>query len=691
MPIARPDNLATLPNQPVTISPFANDEGRDLVLAGFSSPGNGSVVQGTEPNTLIYTPNSGFSGVDQFNYTVGDATGETTQAIVTITVSASNRQPAANDDIVATSPGTMVNVAVLANDVDPDGDNLQLTSVSMPEHGSITAHPDRSITYQPEAGFAGTDSFGYTIADGKGGSDFGTVTVTVAGVNLPPLAREDSAVTTPNQPVLIAILANDIDGNGDPLQLVGLSLPANGTVSVDGLNQVTYTPATGFTGSDSFTYTITDGTGGTVTGRVTIQVQSMNAAPVATADAVTTYANTAVTIPVLANDSDPNGDAIRLIAVTLPVNGKVAVDSQQRVIYIPSTGFLGTDTFVYRIADSKGAEGSGTVRIEVQPDPAPQTYPNGYRYRRRIVIPRTSLTEGSLADFPMLVELAGNWLKHKAQSGGRLESLVGLDLRFEGSAGTRLDHETESYTASGSLRAWVRIPVISSTADTVIFLYYGKPGLTVSEENAAGVWKDYLAVYHLPGTSDRTGRGRNLAASSVGTSTLLGDAGDFNGINSELTLPLPTFLDGLSAYSIQAWVKSDQVNTDRGIISVGPVAGRDDTMGFCLRYDKVGYSGDGTNVVLVEHQLTDGRNRVESASNVQTTDPQHVAVIWRKDDGPEIWIDGSPTSPTYASADRTGTTSFSNGPLRIGRASQDASTAWDGAIDEVRIRSSTLR
>ncbi len=691
MPTARPDNLATLPGQPLTISPFANDEGQNLVLAGFSSPASGSVALGLEPNTLVYTPQGGFSGVDQFSYTVGDATGETAQAIITITVSATNRQPVANDDVVATSPGAMVNVAVLGNDNDPDGNVLQLASVSMPEHGSITAHPNMSVTYQPEPGFVGTDSFAYSVSDGQGGSDSAVVTVIVAGTNLPPLARDDVASTTPGQPVLIAILANDMDGNGDPLQLTGLSMPANGAVSIDGLNQVTYTPAAGFAGTDSFTYTISDGAGGTATGRVTVQVQAANAAPTAAADSVTTYVNTAVTIPVLANDSDPNGDAIRLVSVTMPPNGKVAVDAQQRIVYTPATSFLGTDGFVYRIADAKGAETAGTVTIQVQADPAPQTYANGYRYRRRIVIPRTSLTGGSLTDFPMLVELSGNWLKPKAQSGGRLESLVGLDLRFETGTGTRLDHETESYVASsGTLRAWVRIPTIGSTADTTVFLYYGKPGLTISEENVAGVWKDYLAVYHLPSTSDRTGRGRNLTAASIGSAALIGDAGNFNGTSSELTLALPTFLDGLSAYSIQARVKADQIGTDRGILSVGPISGRDDAMGFCLRYDKAGYSGDGTNVILVEHQLTDGRNRVESASDVQATVAQQLAVVWQKGGSPRIWIDGVATSSTYASPDRAGTTSFSNGPLRIGRASQDASSAWDGAIDEVRIRASAL-
>ncbi|HWL67502.1 MAG TPA: DUF2341 domain-containing protein [Geminicoccus sp.] len=695
MPIARPDHFATQPGQPVTIAPFANDEGVSLTFLGFSSPANGTVAPGPAANTLIYTPQLGFSGVDQFTYTVGDTTGETAQAVVTITVSAANLQPVANDDAAATAPGTLVNIDVLANDQDPDGDPLQLGSISMPGHGSITAHPDMSVTYQPELGFTGVDRFTYTVIDGQGGSDSAEVTITVAGVNLPPVANDDQVTTGPGQPVLITVLTNDSDGNGDPLQLSGIAMPANGTVSIDGLDRLLYTPATGFTGTDQFTYTITDGQGGTATGRVTVQVQASNTAPVATADSVTTYANTPVTIPLLANDTDVDGDTIRLIALTVPSNGTVAVDGQQRVVYTPAAGFTGTDGFTYRIADSRGGESSGTVTVQVQVQPAPSAYSNGYRYRRRLVVPRTSLTGGSLTDFPMLVELSGNWLKHKSASNGRLESPAGLDLRFEtapaSGSGVKLDHEVEAYNgAAGTLRAWVRMPSLLTTADTTIYLYYGKEGVALSEENAAGVWKDYLAVYHLPVATDRTGRGRDLAVKALGTGSLIGAAGDFNGTDSEASRESPTFLDALSAYTVQAWIKADQVGSDRGIVSVGPITGRDDAMGFCLRYDKAGHSGGGTNVILLEQQLTSGRTRIETASDVQRTGAQFLAVTWQQNGNPQIWIDAEANTPSYETSVRNGTTSFSNGPLRIGRASFDASSAWDGAIDEVRLRASAL-
>lgn len=690
MPIARPDVVATLPGQAVTIAPFANDEGANLALTGFSQPANGVAALGGTAGTLRYTPNAGFTGVDQFTYTVSDATGAAAQATVTVTVSALNRQPDMIADAASVAPGGLVNVQVLANDSDPDGDPLQLASIAMPEHGSITGHPDMSVSYQPEPGYQGIDRFSYTVVDGKGGSGSAEVVITVATLNLQPSAQDDRVMTQPGQPVTVAVLANDRDGNDDPLTLSGVGMPANGTVVVDGAQRLTYTPAAGFVGTDSLTYTVADGRGGAATGRLVIDVQNLNHPPVAVTDTVTTNANTAVTVPVLGNDSDPDGDALQLLSVAMPANGTVAVDAQKRVVYTPKAGFVGLDGFTYKLVDARGAESVGTVAVTVQADPAPQTYGNGYLYRRRIVVPKASLAEGTLADFPLLVELAGAWLKPVAQ-GGRLQSALAFDLRFEGNSGPRYDHEIERYdAAAGTLRAWVRLPALNAAADSTVYLYYGKPGLTVSEENPAGVWKDYLAVYHLPSGIDRTGKSLDLAATGVTTATLVGEAGGFNGSSSVMTRTQPSFLDGMAAYTVQAWVKAAAIGTDQGIVSVGPVTGRDADMGFCLRYDKDGYSGDGTNVITVEHQLTDGRNRLESSSNVQSTAAQFLAVTWSRGASPQLWIDGRVDQASYANAARTTTTSFSNGPLRIGQGAMDATGGWNGAIDEVRFRAAAL-
>ena len=128
------------------------------------------------------------------------------------------------------------------------------------------------VIYTPAAGVAGTDRFTYTINDGRGGTATATVTVTItAPINRPPVAVDDTAVTTVSTPVTINVLANDSDPDGDPLTVISVTQPTNGGVQISN-NEVIYQPQRGFTGVDAFTYTISDGRGGTATANVTVTI-----------------------------------------------------------------------------------------------------------------------------------------------------------------------------------------------------------------------------------------------------------------------------------------------------------------------------------------------------------------------------------------------------------------------------------
>src|SRR5262249_12723845 len=136
--------------------------------------------------------------------------------------------------------------------------------------------------------------------------------VTISVTNHVPVAVNDSASTPKNTPVSIPALANDSDPDGDPLSIVSVS-PTNGLASIAGTN-VLFTPATNFTGIATMGYTITDGDGGTNVALITINVT--NRPPIAVNDAISTPFNTPVTIPVLANDSDPDGDPLTIVSVS---------------------------------------------------------------------------------------------------------------------------------------------------------------------------------------------------------------------------------------------------------------------------------------------------------------------------------------------------------------------------------------
>ena len=185
----------------------------------------------------------------------------------------SNTPPLAADDKAALDEDASVTIAVLENDEDADGDALRILSATQGAHGAVLVNPDGTATYTPEAEFNGFDVFTYTLSDGRGGLDEAAVSVTVAAVNDAPEAADDMASTAEGEPVAIAVLANDVDVDGDALGVASLTQGANGEVSPGAEGAVTYTPDAGFTGTDSFFYTVSDGLGGSDVATVSVTVE----------------------------------------------------------------------------------------------------------------------------------------------------------------------------------------------------------------------------------------------------------------------------------------------------------------------------------------------------------------------------------------------------------------------------------
>ncbi|MCK5859986.1 MAG: tandem-95 repeat protein [Abyssibacter sp.] len=271
-----------------------------------------------------------------------------------------NNPVAANDtvNIVVGSGG--VTIDVLANDTDADGDTLSVDSIGTPSAGGTAVlGSGGGIEYTPPAEFVGVDSFSYQISDGNGGSDSATVTVNITSPsNTPPVANDDTATTDENTAVTgIPVLSNDSDAESDPLTVIAVGTPVNGgtaTVSGQGTT-VDYTPATGFSGTDSFAYTISDGQA-QASATVTVTVNNVASAPVAIDDNASVAEDGSVVIEVFANDTDADGDldttTTQLVAA--PSDGAATVLPSGAVQYSPSANFFGSDQFTYRIFDQAG-------------------------------------------------------------------------------------------------------------------------------------------------------------------------------------------------------------------------------------------------------------------------------------------------------------------------------------------------
>jgi PKD repeat protein len=188
-----------------------------------------------------------------------------------------NSPPAAVDDTFDTDEDTPLVVSapgVLGNDSDLDGDEIQLVGNTEPANGTLTIGPEGSLTYTPDTGHCGSDGFRYTISDGTDTAT-ATVDIDIGCLNGPPVAVDDTFDTDEDTPLVVSapgVLGNDSDPDGDEIQVVGNTEPANGTLTIGPEGSLTYTPDTGHMGSDSFTYTISDGTD-TATATVTIAIE----------------------------------------------------------------------------------------------------------------------------------------------------------------------------------------------------------------------------------------------------------------------------------------------------------------------------------------------------------------------------------------------------------------------------------
>ena len=181
-----------------------------------------------------------------------------------------NNPPTVLDDSVTTDEDTAITINVLANDSDVDGDKLKVGPVSAASNGG-RRKTDTTITYTPRKDFNGVDQFTYIVTDGRGGRTQGNVTVTVNPVNDKPKAVADAATTLVGQPVVIDVLANDVEVDGDQLLIQAVRRPSNGKRSHDG-KFITYTPNPGFSGTDEFRYVVSDGNGETSGATVTVNV-----------------------------------------------------------------------------------------------------------------------------------------------------------------------------------------------------------------------------------------------------------------------------------------------------------------------------------------------------------------------------------------------------------------------------------
>lgn len=363
-PTAASDSATTPEDTSVAIAVLANDSDPDGDPISLQSVGNASHgAVSLAGGDVSYVPDPDFSGSDLFTYTISDGAGGIATGVVGVTVTAVNDPPAAVDDSAGTFRDTEVTIAVTANDTDPDGDPVTVAAAGSPANGTASIAGSASIEYVPNPGFVGTDTFSYDITDPSGARDTATVAVTVSATNRQPAAVDDFAATGPDTPVVIDVLVNDGDPDGDELSLLTVGSPARGTATPNADGTVTYTPDAGFAGLDAFAYTAGDGNGGTDSGVVTISVAPASGAPAVAPDTAAVLEDESVGIDVLAND-DPE---VAVQSVGNAAHGSVALEADGTIRYSPVADYNGPDTFAYVATNLAGVSSSALVTVTVIP------------------------------------------------------------------------------------------------------------------------------------------------------------------------------------------------------------------------------------------------------------------------------------------------------------------------------------
>ena len=293
-----------------------------------------------------------------------------------------NNPPVAGDDTASVAEDGSVSVPILANDSDPDSDPIHVSGVGAAAHGTAVLNAaGTAIDYTPAANYAGPDSFTYTIADDSNATDTATVSVTVTPLNDPPVALDDTfAIAEDAAASVVPVLANDTDIDGGALSATAVTDPLHGTASINA-GAVSYAPDPGYSGADSFSYTVSDGAGGTDSGAVSVTVTAVDDPPTAAAVSASTTSPNAVTIGL--SGTDPDTCQLTFQVIDLPDHGGVGSLSNlactagspntdaANVVYTPTAGYSGPDSFTYRVLDATGASAPATVSITVAPAPQP--------------------------------------------------------------------------------------------------------------------------------------------------------------------------------------------------------------------------------------------------------------------------------------------------------------------------------
>jgi hypothetical protein len=494
-PVAESYSMSVMANQSLLLPlPASDPDGNPLTYTVVQAPQHGTLMG--SGNSRTYTPANNYNGPDFFTFKVSDGSLESPPATVTLHVQYLNQEPVATPSTLPV-PLNAISYPITLAGWDLDGDRLQFIRDQWelnPAHGSLSGTPP-NLTYTPVSGYTGWDKFTFRVNDRKTDSLSATVALYVRPVT-PSLttARKDTFQVTQNtEDNDLEVLANDGDAEHFPLIITAVSSPAHGTacISSDRLS-IIYTPSStspagGFFGVDSFTYTIDNGQGRTAVGNVTVFVaQTGNSVPTANASSVTLGPGQQSMLmsknTLLAVCSDPDsGDVLTIHSTEAPEKGSTADNGQGAIVYTRTSGRFGRDAFDCIISDGRGGHCILTILIDqadTDGDGFPDDWETAYGFN-------PSAADNALADAD------GDGLSNLAEFRlGSDPTYGGNPLNFSMPGGS---------TVSGVVSIPLAIGPDASGFETVaLYINGSEADSALVEKDPSGSWKCMLDTTSLP-------------------------------------------------------------------------------------------------------------------------------------------------------------------------------------------------
>ena len=370
-PTAADSDITTSEDSAITGTVTAsNDGGSAITYHVQQDVSQGVLLLETGNGNFTYTPNANYAGTDSFTFLGRDDNGDSNIATVHITITPANDAPVAQSSSSTTSENSAVNGQLQAQD--PDNDPLTYSRATNPAHGTATVNSDGAFTYTPSANYSGMDSFTFTVNDGLATSTPATVSITITAVNDPPTATDAAFTVTEDSTLNEQLQADDPDG--DPLTYSALTEPLQGTLTVHSSGSFNYTPDTNATGSDSFTFQVSDGQFTSEVATVSITITSANDPPTVEDVAITINEDSPASGQL--TGQDPEGDSLTYTALSNPARGTLSFNPSGTFTYTPDANITGTDSFTYQASDGQATSDPATVTITISKINDPPTVSN---------------------------------------------------------------------------------------------------------------------------------------------------------------------------------------------------------------------------------------------------------------------------------------------------------------------------